>query len=228
MLTNNNDTQVDNERLNDGEYLMEGGTKEEDEKHDKLSKQLKEQFETMVENYLASRSSAIGGTNRITPEFEVRFGTNPKLSKPISKIDYDNVVKQLYSCGFKPQNTDGIHMLRIQNEYIDPRTGITKMSNIRAEIVGTNLIQEYCRTNSLQKVLDMPSTIFNQIKFTQKTSAKLPNDTFIKPLDMPDFNFRVAHQNEQDFNINTNIARNVISKWSDSKKLFRCMNRVRF
>ncbi len=205
---------------------MEGGTKEQDEEHDKMTKQLKEQFETMVENYLGSRSSGIA--NRVTPEFEIRFGTNPKLSKPISKIDYDNVVKQLYSCGFKPQNTDGTHMLRIQNEYIDPKTGITKMSNIRAEIIGTDLIQEYCRTNSLQKVLDMPSTLFNKIKFTQKTSAKLPNETFVKPLDMPDFNFRVAHQNEQDFNVNTNIARNIISKWADSKKLFRCMNRVRF
>ena len=142
MLYNTDTPQDTHNDSNDMERIdMEGGAKEEDEKHDKLTKQLKEQFETMVENYLASRSAGIA--NRATPEFEIRFGTNPKLSKPISKIDYDNVVKQLYSCGFKPQNTDGIHMLRIQNEYIDPRTGITKMSNTRAEIVGTDLIQEY-------------------------------------------------------------------------------------
>ena len=33
---------------------------------------------------------------------------------------------------------------------------------------------------------------------------------------------------EQDYNTQSNIARNIINKWSDSKKLFRHINRVRF
>jgi hypothetical protein len=208
------------------DIIQEGGVKKEEEDHDKISKELKQQFEKMVDNYLTSNPSGFR-MDGIVNEFEIRFGTNSKLAKPISKIDYDNVVKQLLSCGFKCQNEDGIQFLRIQNEYIDPRSGITKMSNIRAEIVGTDLIQEYCRTNSLQKILDMPSTVFNKLKFTKKTLAKTPNETLVKTLDMADFNFRVAHQYEQEFNVNTNIARNIISKWSDSKKMFRCMNRVR-
>ena len=205
---------------------MIGGTeadeKKEREEHEKLAKAAKEQFEKMVENYLAGSSSFMQHGNISASEFEVRFGSNPRLAKPVSKIDYDNVVKQLYSCGFKPQVEDGTHLLRINSEYIDTRTGITKMSNIRAEITGLDMIQEYCRTNSLQKIIDMPSTVFNKLKFTKKSPPKSGTGENVRPLDMPDFNFRVSHQLEQDFNIHTNIARNIIAKWSDSKKLFRC------
>ena len=195
----------------------------------KDSKQKKEEFENIVKSYLESKPYL--AFDRKVSELEIRFGTNPKLSRPISKIDYDNVVKQLLACGFKPENIDGTQILRIQSEYTDPKTGITKMSNIRAEISGSDLIQEYCRTNSLQKVIDMPSTVFNKLKFTKKSTAIKQEGnvvTFIKKLDMDDFNFRVSYQTEEDFNIQSNIARNIISKWMDSKKMFRCMNRVRF
>jgi hypothetical protein len=190
------------------------------------AKQMKETFEKMVDYYLAS--NPVLKVGKKTNEFEIRFGSNPRLSKPVSKIDYDNVIKKLYSCGFKCENVDGIQSLRIQSEFIEPRTGMTKMSNIRAEIVGTDLIQEYCRTNSLQKILDMPSTVSDKLKFTQKTLATTANGINIKPLDMTDFNFRVSHQLEEEYNANTNLSRNIISKWSDSKKVFRYMNRVRF
>jgi hypothetical protein len=193
------------------------------------SKRKKEEFENIVKYYLESKPHLV--IDRKVNELEIRFGTNPKLSRPISKIDYDNVVKQLYACGFKPENINGTQILRIYSEYTDTRTGITKMSNIRAEITGSDLIQEYCRTNSLQKVIDMPSTVFNKLKFTKKSTAMKKNGelmTPIKKLDMDDFNFRVSYQTEEDFNIQSNIARNIISKWMDSKKTFRCMNRVRF
>ena len=106
-------------------------------------KQNKEEFERIVGQYLAS--NPVFSQNNKVSELEVRFGTNPKVAKPINKMGYDNVVKQLYACGFKPENSRGNQILRIQNEYVDNRTGATKMSNIRAEIVGTDLVQEYCR-----------------------------------------------------------------------------------
>ena len=190
------------------------------------SKKAKEDFEFLIENYLAS-NPVLKIDNKVG-EFEIRFGSNSKLSKPISKIDYDNVVKQLLSCGFKPEIEDGLHILRIQNEYIDQRSGITKMSNIRAEILGTDLIQEYCRSNSLQKLMNLPSNLMNKLKFTQKTLPVAKNGTLLKPVDMGDFNFRVSYQLEQEFNMNTNVSQKIISKWNDSKKMFRCMNRVRF
>jgi len=192
----------------------------------KSAKQKKDEFESIVRSYL--ESNPVIKTNRKTNELEIRFGTNPKQSRPISKIDYDNVIKRLYSCGFKIDNPDGSQILRIQNEYMDSRTGQTRMSNIRAELVGTDLIQEYCRTNSLQKIIDMPSTTHNKLKFTQKLSSLDKSGVIIKRLDMDDFNFRVSYQTEQDFNIQSTLARNIISHWMDSKKMFRCMNRIRF
>jgi len=189
-------------------------------------KQKRDEFERIIGHYL--ESNPVISSNRKISELEIRFGTNYKVAKQLTKMDYDNVVKQLYACGFKPENSNGTQLLRIQNEYLDNRSGRTKLSNIRAEITGSDLIQEYCRTNSLQKVVDMPSTLFNKIKFTQKMTATTNTGEYIKKLDMDDFNFRVSYQTEQDYNVHSNISKNIISKWSESKKIFRTMNRVRF
>jgi len=201
----------------------------ENDKH----KDAKRDFEHMIDSYLASNPMK-RGENNATPEVEVRFGTNPKVAKPLSKIDYDNVVKRLYAAGFYCDNTEGLHILRIQNEYTDPRSGVTKISNIRAEIMGVDLVQEYCRTNSIQKILDLPSTASarsDKIKFTKKSPpVGVPGDAAKKPnmVDFPDFNFRVSYQMEQDFTVRSNIAKNIINSWNGSKKVFRYLNRVRF
>jgi len=185
----------------------------------------KKGFEKVTQVYL--ENNTLTKNNNRQNELEIRFGTNPRISTPISKLDYDNVIKYLYSNGFKIENTDGVQMLRIQNEYTDLRTGRAKMSNTRAEITGSYMIQEYCRTNSIQKLIDKPNTIDDKIKFTQKYFAEI-NGTRINKIDFEDFNFRVSYQTEQDFNVHSNMARNIISKWDNSLKIFRCMNRIRF
>lgn len=190
------------------------------------TKRKKEEFENIIKYYL--ESNPFIKTDRKSNELELRFGTNKKLSKPISKIDYDNVVKHLYACGFKTKNVDGFQILRINSEYVNPRTGQKLMSNIRAEILGMDLIKEYCRTNSIQKLIDMPSTTHNKLKFTQKEKAINKSGDRINPLDMEDYNFRVSYQTEVDYNIQSQLSRNIIAKWGDSLKLFRFMNRVRF
>ena len=123
-------------------------------------------FNKMIESYL--ESNPILKDNGLEKELEIRFGSNRKLAKPISKIDYDNVVKTLYSCGFKPDIIDGNQILRIRNEFIDKNTGMTKLSNIRTEIIGNELIKQYCKTNSIQNLIDSPSILPNQILFTKK------------------------------------------------------------
>ena len=185
-------------------------------------------FEDMVSSYLAS--NPVISKNRKTSELEIRFGTSRNM-KSITKIDYDNIIKHLYSAGFTTNDTDGIQILRIQNEYYDVRSETTKISNTRAEIVGIDLVQEYCKSNSIQKLLDMPSTITangNKIKFTQKTPPIGQEGQMIKPVDFNDFNFRCSYQMEQDFTTDSNMSKNIIQKWTDSKKLFRYINRVRF
>ena len=183
-------------------------------------------LEELVKHYLDS--NPILKDNNKTKELEVRFGTSKKATKKISKIDYNNVVQFLYSCGFKTENNEGLQILRIQNQFVNPKDGRTILSNIRAEIVGSDLIQEYCKTNSIQKVLDIPSTTFEKLKFTLKSRARDKDDVQIPKAFMDDFNCSATFQNEIDFHIYSNTARNIISKWEDSLKVFRCLNRVRF
>ena len=192
----------------------------------KSQMQKKLDFENVVKLYLESNPALKNGYK--SSELEIRFGTNPKVARPISKIEYDNVVQQLYANGFKTDNINGTQSLKIQNEYIDKRTGQNKLSNVRAEITGTDLIQEYCKTNDLQKLINLPSTTYNKIKFTQKMPAQLASGEMVKKVDMEDFNFRVSYQTEQDYHTHTNLARDILSKWTDSKKLFRALNRVQF
>jgi len=190
----------------------------------------KEKFEQMIKSYI--NSNPIIKSNNQTAELEVRFNATNKYTNYITKINYDNVVKQLYHLGFDTSNKTGIHMLRISNEHTDPKTGYTRISNIRAELAGIDLIQEYCKTNSIQKVLDLPSTAStnrDKIKFTRKTLAlDKPSNTNIFPVDFKDFGFRVSYQMEEDFAPTYGIAREIISKWTDTKKVYRYLNRVRF
>jgi hypothetical protein len=193
----------------------------------------KADFETMVEFYLAS--NPIIKKDRKSSELEIRFGTGSANSKnkSLSKIDYDNVVSKLLNAGFTSANPNGLSILRIQNEYMDTQKGETRISNIRAEIVGLDLIQEYCRTNNLQKLVDMPSSLAassDKIKFTQKSPPVIGGDGGkpLRPVDFPDFNFRVSYQMERDYTTRTDLAQKIIAKWNDSKKLFRYINRVRF
>ena len=132
-------------------------------------------------------------------ELEIRFGTNKNLAKPLSKIEYDNVIKQFYSAGFQTNEPEGTHMLRVQNQFTNAE-GREVISRIRAEIVGMDLIENYCKTNSLPKLLDMPSNISargDKIKFTRKEFPFIGNKEdgkSLRPVDFPDFNFRVSYQ----------------------------------
>jgi hypothetical protein len=187
-------------------------------------KNAKEQLELMLNNYLAT-NPLMRSDGKIS-EIELRFGSNRKFNT-ISKIDYDNVAQTLYNNGFKPENPNGFYSLRISHEYYNAKEKRAKMSNIRTEIVGIDLIQEYCKTNSIQKILDMPSSSFEKIKFTQKTRAR-NDDKDIEAADFKEFNMRISYQLEQTYTARAPIIRNFIDDWADKKKTFRLLNRVRF
>jgi hypothetical protein len=187
----------------------------------------KQELEQRLKQYLDSVPSV--KDNGRSKEFEIRFGKFAPNGRNISKIDYDNVVKQILAEGFVSKNKDGLQILRIYSEFQDMKTGQTKHSqNIRAEINGTDLISEYCATNSLEKVLQLPSTKTNKLKFTQKTSTLDRNGRYQNPIDFPDMGFRVDFKYEQDFGITSAIAQRIMEKWSDNKKKFRFLNRVQF
>ena len=60
-------------------------------------------------------------------------------------------------------------MLRINNEYLDKNTG-KKISNVRAEINGSDLIQEYCKTNNLQRHKYAINCIWRDKIYSESTS----------------------------------------------------------
>ena len=193
-------------------------------------KNQKRDLEQMIETYFKQNPAILNNKRKPVPELEVSFGTI-RNNKSITKLDYDKVVKHLYSEGFSTENSRGVHMLRIKEEYVDARTGENRISNIRAEIMGVDLIQEYCRTNSIQKILDMPSTMYaesEKLKFTQKTAVYDAENKPIRSIQFPEFNFNVKYQMERDFSVDSNIAKTSISKWTDTRKIFRHMNRVQF
>ena len=132
----------------------------------------KDDFVKMINQYLA-----VNG-NLQTKEFEVRF--KPNRGRALTKTEYDNVIRRMRGTGFECDNTAGVNMLRIQSQHTNAKSGVLQLSNIRAELFGAELIQQYCRSdNNLKKLTDVPAN-FKKIKFTQKTSAKTEKGDFIQ------------------------------------------------
>uniref|UniRef100_A0A6C0EWH9 mRNA (guanine-N(7))-methyltransferase n=1 Tax=viral metagenome TaxID=1070528 RepID=A0A6C0EWH9_9ZZZZ len=157
-------------------------------------------------------------------ELEVRFGT--RGIKPLTKIDYDNVICKIKSLGFTCQNEQGEYMLRVYNEFLDPATGVFRDSDIRTEINGFHDIQTYCKRNSL---LEVEAGKMGNIQFFRKKNYKGANDVeAIRPINFDEFNFRVSYQTEERIGRSSRIIENLVNTWEKAKKYFRYINRVTF
>lgn len=144
-------------------------------------------------------------------ELEVKFGTRGIV--PITRINYDNIIKKLLSVGFAIDSTE--YMLRITNEYSDMNTGRVRMSNIRTEIAGLQNIRTYCQTNSL-------STIYTGVSYLQK--AGFNN---LSSVNKDDFNFRVSLNTETKLGPENQAIKSMLAQWKDQKKTFRHLNRCK-
>jgi hypothetical protein len=154
-------------------------------------------------------------------EFEVRFGT--KGIKPLTKNDYDNVVKVLKSFGFQTTNPAGLFSLRVKCEFLDSSTGRFKMSNIRTEINGLSAIEKYCKSNDIKTVYkDEPQSV----KFINKRPYITPEKLMVRPVNFDDFNFRASYAVEE--TVSKASENYIIQDWRKSKKEFRYLNRVTF
>jgi hypothetical protein len=185
------------------------------------------EFENIVSNYLEGLLDKSDGI----PELEIRFGT--RGNSATTRENFDGVIQKLLSSGFTFIKKNG-YSLKIQNEFIDQKTGQTKLSLIRAEIHGINDVQNYCKTN-------MPDEKY--VLFTQKMYAKTVarersesgegrgddasgrGDT-IHPVIFDDFNFKVSYQREKRIANTSTLARSILKTWNDNKKTFRYINRT--
>ena len=152
-----------------------------------------------------------------TSEMEIRFGTARGM-KPISRIEYDNVVKRLLSAGFELGQQN--YLLRMNSEFTDPKSGVTRVSNIRAEIAGIGNVSEYCKSNDLDEMYSS-----RKVMFIQKGLQRL-QDGVVRPVDVPDFNMRASLSLEKDLT-NTQLVKSMVSSWRDNKKQFRYINRYK-
>jgi hypothetical protein len=158
---------------------------------------------------------------RINHEFEVRFGT--KGIKPLTKNDYDNVVKVLKSFGFETANTIGLFSLRVRCQFLDSATGKFKMSDIRTEIDGITAIEKFCKSNDIKTIYkDEPQSV----KFVHKKPYITPEKMLIRPVNFDDFNFRASYSVEE--TAKKNNENYILQNWRSSKKEFRYLNRVSF
>ena len=133
------------------------------------STDFKNDLKEILHQYLGHLSSAENKRNFLTEELEVRF--TPYKKSFFSKADYDNVIARLMSSDFYCKNPAGINMLRMQSELSKTQRSMV-MSNIRTELCGSDIIQDYCKLNdNLVKLAEAPEN-FKKIKFTMKSSAK--------------------------------------------------------
>ena len=176
-------------------------------------------LDDLVQVFLNSDPS-IPRSDRTTSELEVKFGTMGV--RPITRLDYDNVINELYNHGFSSANATGRTFMRIQNEYLDPHTGRTKMSNVRCEISSIEAIQQYCKSNSLSSI---PG---HALTFEQKMAVQRSDRSSYRPANNKEFNFRTSLQYEKILSPQSNMIRDLVSDWSNKKKLFRFINRVSF
>lgn len=150
-------------------------------------------------------------------ELEARFGTK----SPITQIQFDSVIAKLKSLGFYTNTTQGKYHMNIQGEFTDPKSGRTKISNLRTEIAGLRDIQKYCKKNTL----DMES--FSAVSFTQKV-RKTVKDAYLEPIDYHNFGFRINYKKEISLKPTSRMVTNTIENWDETKKIFRLIKRFTF
>lgn len=186
----------------------------------KMSRQERDaKLKYLLNEYISDRAEAQTHNetkytrNRYTQlEVECRFGTR---GNRITRNDYRQLVERLKSLGWTLHQEQ--YYLRVTPEYVDPATGRTKTSNLRAEITGVHNIQAYCKSNQL----DVGKTVF-----VQKANVR-EGDSFLS-VEYPDFGFRVAMATERTVAPNSRAIQATVQTWNDKKKLFRLLHRVSF
>ena len=112
--------------------------------------------------------------------------------KRITKLDHDNIVQKLLSNGFTHEPANDVTSSDVP-EYIDTRTGQTRISNLRVELSGEDTIQQYCKDNDLPSLM---SRGYGAVQFVVKKPVS-GDDGVIKPVDVDKWNFRLAMASER-------------------------------
>lgn len=150
-------------------------------------------------------------------ELEIRFGTR---GPPLDKQAFDRIVSRVKAAG--GASAPAQYLLRIQSEYVDSKTGDTRLSNVRVTIAGLLAIQEYCRSDKLPLVGDRPShSVMFELKGRMPSSAG-------SVLDLDEWGARVSLQREETLPWSDGRVKQAITDWGRSKKVYRLIKRYSF
>lgn len=152
-------------------------------------------MDSIIKTYLSEKKN--DSENRKS-EFEIRFTNN---GKPITKLEYDDIMKHLTSLGFKSVEENGNHLLRINVDYNND------LSLIRVEINELSDIKYLCKTGDLPSRMDV---------INKNRLGNYKNN---------DYSFTVNLAEEK--KLKNNIVDTIKDQWKISKKTFRFMNRIR-
>ena len=146
-------------------------------------------------------------------ELEIRFGTN-KATR-ISKIQYDNTISFLKSNNFTSENESGLYTLKI----------LGNDGSIRAEIFDMHYIQDFCISNSIEKLITESPT---NVRFTDKTPVIFNEETQeeVPQYNNRNYNFKIGYNKEI---IRAHDEPEVASFIMNTpSKLYRYINRVSY
>ena len=171
-------------------------------------------LDEMINTYLENFKSVENGSGSEL-ELEVKFGTLRGENKPITRNEFDNVVKKLKSFDFTASPSE--HTLKIFTTYVNKK-GEVRPSNVRVNVQYLSGISAYCRNEQIDDT---------NVGFERKETFRDPsNSNIVRSVDFDDFNFRVSLNTEGYPSID--IRRGMIEKWKDENKKFRLMNRTTF
>jgi hypothetical protein len=173
-------------------------------------------FNNYLSNYLANLKKS---SKRNNDELEIRFGTN--FRNPITRIDFENVIQKIKSSGWTLINSDSNYTLKIQNEYITS-DGTKRLSNVRTEISGIKNIQNYCKTDNINKINQ------TSVNYLQKRNKKNEKDEKLDPIDFNNFQFRINYKEEISLNKKWDQVKSLVEYWTENKKTFRLIKRFSY
>lgn len=186
-----------------------------------MSKDIPQTLDNLVSEYINYTTE-----KNIIKECEVKFGTLEEVKDNIknkiiriSKYDFENVILKLQNCGFSSSYVD--NLMRIScDDCVDK-----KIENIRLELTGQHVINEYCKNENLLTLLGTHD------KFTKIVKKYYPkkNGLKYKSYNNYDFGFKTSFQLEEELlNDDPIIKNNLLQNYNTLPKYYRYINRTEY
>ena len=157
----------------------------------------------LLKTYLETKKKLNKNQNA---ELEIKFGT--RGIKNITKITFDNVIKQLLANNFKFKEESKYYLS-------------IKSNNIRSEIIGINNVQNYCRTNNLP--LEYQNECYSFA--IKKPYLSELTDSIYPTVNFDEFNFRISYSIETELSHDSDDVKDLLGTWKDNKKFYRLIHR---